>query len=96
MICRRCKQPGHYARECASRRNQGDNDIEQNALVTSFINITSYFVCARVLWAPVAFLVDTGAGVSLLSGSIWDKCKSSEVKLEPGMHQNLVGLMATL
>ena len=88
----RCKQPGHYARGCASRRNQGDNDIEQNAPVTSINNITSYFVCARVLGAPVAFLVDTGAGVSLLNGSIWDKCKSSEIKLEPGVYQNLVGV----
>ena len=92
VICRRCKQPGHYARGCAFRRNQGDNDIEQNAPVTSINNITSYFVCARVLGAPVSFLVDTGAGVSLLSVSIWDKCESSEIKLEPGMYQNLVGV----
>ena len=85
MICRRCKQSGHYARGCAFRRNQGDNDIEQNAPVTS---ITSYFVCAQLFGAPVSFLVDTGAGVSL-SGSIWDKCESSDIKLEPGMYQNL-------
>ena len=37
----------------------------------------------------MSFLVDTGAGVSLLSGSIWDKCESSDIKLEPGMYQNL-------
>ena len=37
------------------------------------IRISSYFVVGKVLETPVSFLVDTGAGVSLLRGDIWDR-----------------------
>ena len=36
-------------------------------------NISSYFVLGCVYKCPVSFLVDTGAGVSLLRGDIWEK-----------------------
>ena len=38
--------------------------------------------------------MDTGAGVSLLNGNIWDKCtyESSEIKVEPTVYHNLVGV----
>ena len=36
-------------------------------------NISSYFVLGFVYECPLSFLVDTGAGVSLLCGDIWEK-----------------------
>lgn len=36
-------------------------------------NISSYFVLGCVYKCPVSFLVDTGAGVSLLRGDVWEK-----------------------
>ena len=40
----------------------------------------------------MSFLVDTGAGVSLLNGKVWDKIKSSIVSLQPSECQNIVGV----
>ena len=37
------------------------------------IYLSSYFVVGTVLETPVSFLVDTGAGISLLRGDIWDR-----------------------
>lgn len=36
-------------------------------------NISSYFVLECVYECPVSFLMDTGAGVSLLCGDVWEK-----------------------
>ena len=36
-------------------------------------NISSYIVVGKVLETPMSSLVDTGAGVSLLRGDIWDR-----------------------
>jgi len=36
--------------------------------------------------------VDTGAGVSLLNGNVWDKFKSDKICVEPAVYQNLVGV----
>jgi len=34
-------------------------------------NVLSYFVLGKVFGSPVLFLVDTGAGVSLIRGDVW-------------------------
>ena len=36
-------------------------------------NVSSYLVVGEVFETPVPFLVDMGAGVSLLQGDIWDR-----------------------
>ena len=41
---------------------------------------------------PVSFLIDTGAGVSLLQGNIWDKIRSDDHKLTTVTLQRLVGV----
>ena len=97
VICRKCNQLGHYARGCAliRRSQQGDSDLhssEQHAQPTSINNITGYYFCACVLGVPVSFLVDTGAGVLLLNGNVWDKFKSAETQVEPTVYHNLVGV----
>ena len=41
---------------------------------------------------PVSFLIDTGAGVSLLQGNVWDKIRSKDHKLTTVTLQRLVGV----
>ena len=41
---------------------------------------------------PVSFLIDTGAGVSLLQGNVWDKIRSKDQKLMTVTLQRLVGV----
>ena len=84
IVCRRCLQPGHYARGCAANINQqaprfersagngtygGPNNIPDMQDV-NINNIASYFVLGFVYECPLSFLVDTGAGVSLLRGDV--------------------------
>ena len=87
IFCRRCHQPGHYARGCAANMNppglrgqdtqgswnQGTELNVPNMQNVHINNVSSYFVVGRVLEAPVSFLVDMGAGVSLLRGDVWDR-----------------------
>ena len=41
---------------------------------------------------PVSFLVDTGAGVSLLNKEVWDKLRQAEDMLKPVVTQRIVGV----
>jgi len=41
---------------------------------------------------PVSFLVDTGAGVSLLSKEVWDSLSWTNDKLKPVVMQWIVGV----
>jgi len=41
---------------------------------------------------PVSFLIDTGAGVSLLNGEIWDKIEPNNMGMEATKFHNLIGV----
>lgn len=41
---------------------------------------------------PVSFLIDTGAGVSLLNGEIWDKIEPNNINIKATRFHNLVGV----
>ena len=83
IICRRCNQPGHYARGCAAvmdqqgLRGQGTqgswhqgNELDVPNIPNVHVNnISSYFVVGKVLEIPVSFLVDTGAGYPCFEGT---------------------------
>ena len=45
-------------------------------------NVSSYSLPCCMNDVPVSFLVDTGAGVSLLQGTVWDKIKLQNHKLK--------------
>ena len=55
-------------------------------------NVSSYFVLGKVFSSPVSFLVDTGAGVSLLRGDVWDKVAPSNCKKKLQTANSLVGV----
>jgi len=100
IICRRCNQPGHYARGCATNVNQqGSRDggtLTYGGLyipdVQGVNNVQSYFVLGKVYSSPVSFLVDTGAGVSLIRGDVWDKAVPSNYKQKLQTANSLVGV----
>ena len=55
-------------------------------------NASSYFVVGKVFKTPVSFLVDTGAGVSLLQGDVWDRAMPENTKMELKGTDRLVGV----
>ena len=65
---------------------------ERTHQTLSVNSVTSYYLTGYVSNKLISFLVDTGAGVSLLNGRVWDKIKPSTVSVEPGVCQNLVGV----
>ena len=93
-VCHKCKQPGHYARGCAAKRQPRNMSAHQERThqTLSVNSVTSYYLTGYVSNKLISFLVDTGAGVSLLNGRVWDKIKPSTVSVEPGVRQNLVGV----
>ena len=97
IVCWKCKQMGHYARGCASNRQKRrwwspTNKNIYNVPALSVNNVTSYYLQGCVSDVSVSFLVDTGAGVSLLNGHVWDQDGLTSVKMSPAPHSNLVGV----
>ena len=45
-------------------------------------DVSSYVVVGKVFETPVSFLVDTGAGISLLRGYVWDRAVPENTKME--------------
>ena len=92
MICRKCKQRGHFAIGCANdpphalpstHPTEGEVFLLMSQVCDSSCSspdndtCTSYTVCARVFSKEFSFLVDTGAAVSLVSSEVWDHIKPS-------------------
>ena len=78
--------PGHYARGCAAGRSYSqqkeqnqepktEQPLNHSTQSFSINNVSSYLLPCCMNDIPVSFVVDTGAGVSLLQGAVWDKIK---------------------
>ena len=66
---------------------------EQNVPQTFTINnVSSYVLSCNIYNTPVSFLVDMGAGVSLLNKEVWDKLRQAEDTLKPVVTQRIVGV----
>ena len=66
--------------------------VELNTPPFSINNVSSYLLSCRICNNPVSFLVDTGAGVSLLSKPVWDKINPTKAGLNPIVTHRLVGV----
>ena len=55
-------------------------------------NVSSYVLSCSIGGHVVSFLVDTGAGVSLLNKDMWDRLKSKEDLIVPAASHRLVGV----
>ena len=99
VVCWRCGQPGHFARGYAqprpniSQETARTNPVELNVPPTfSINNVSSYLLSCSIYNSPVSFLIDTGAGVSLLSKLVWDRIKPTKGGLNPIVTRRLVGV----
>ena len=108
VTCLRCGREGHYARGCAMQgrranlpptsgntatpentRPRHTHTPEQSVPIN---NVSSYVLSCSIGGHIVSFLVDTGAGVSLLNKDMWDRLKSKEDLIVPAASHRLVGV----
>ena len=57
--------------------------IFKNVHAMCFGQAPTYLLSCSIYDNPVSFLIDTGAGASLLSKSVWDKIKPAKEKFNP-------------
>jgi len=97
VTCYNCGGVGHYAKGCAlqtqSSVSAAPKDTKQSLLnCTAISNVSGYVLSCNVHGVPVSFLIDTGAGVSLLDKEVWSQIKSKAGDLKVVNNHRLVGV----
>ena len=94
VVCHNCKQEGHYARGCAAppaRTPQNQSQTPISLLPVSH----SYCINGRVNGVQASFVVDTGAAVTLLDKTLWDKVNNAGQAFSTWTGPPLVGVEGT-
>ena len=93
-ICIKCNQGVDSVIESqANTKTICETGSRSSDVATITINsVSSYFLPVCVAGMEISCLVDTGAGVSLLSGDVLDKVGQRSIIVEPVIHQKLVGV----
>ena len=95
IVCRKCHREGHYARGCASQPLPSGAD-RQDPEPMSLLPVThSYRLSGTVNGVPTTFVVDTGASITVLDETLWEKTHRGEYSLEPWTGRRLVGVEGT-
>ena len=79
-LARGYAQPHQVQPERATNINYDEQNVPQTFSIN---NVSSNSLSCDIYNTPVTFLIDTGAGVSLLNKEVWDKVKPLEVVLSP-------------
>ena len=94
VVCHNCKQEGHYARGCAAPPARTPRDQSQTPI--SLLPVShSYRINGRVSGVQASFVVDTGAAVTLLDKTLWDKVNNAGQALSTWTGPPLVGVEGT-
>ena len=94
VVCHNCKQEGHYARGCAAPPTRTPRDQSQTPI--SLLPVShSYRINGRVNGVQASFVVDTGAAVTLLDKTLWDKVNNAGQALSTWTGLPLVGVEST-
>ena len=78
--------------ETDSRSIRTPEHNAQSPYSVSINNVPSYLLPCCIYGSPVSFLVDTGAGVSLLNKEMWNKIIPTLELSEPATSHRLVGV----
>ncbi|RLU18028.1 hypothetical protein DMN91_010270 [Ooceraea biroi] len=105
--CNKCSQLGHWEKMCKKGpKKEESKNVQSNAKVNAVVeNAKNYFVgsvnkdCGNIQWeeiikigsVPVTFRLDSGADVTIIGWSTWDKClRSQDYELVPA-DKKLIG-----
>ena len=92
MPGRRANLPPRQGNATTSENIRYIHTPEQFSHSVPINNVSSYVLSCSMGGHIVSFLVDTGAGVSLLNKDVWDKLKSKQDTIFPAMSHRLVGV----
>ena len=95
VICRRCGGEGHYARGCASRVKYQGNEKPSKLTILPVNPVSAYSVSGQINGHEIYLVVDTGAAVTLMRKSLWDRVKPQESRLLPWAGGELTGVEGT-
>ena len=94
VVCHNCKQEGHYARGCAAPPARASRD--QSKTPISLLPVShSYRINGQVKGVQASFVVDTGAAVTLLDKTLWDKVNTTGQVLSTWTRPPLVRVEGT-
>ena len=98
IVCRKCHREGHYARGCASLPLPPPSSEvdQQDPEPMSLLPVThSYRLPGTVNGIPTAFVVDTGASITVLDQTLWEQANRGGCSLAPWTGRRLVGVEGT-
>ena len=80
-------------KQLTDKQNTIDSKSEQNVPTIISINSeSSYTLLCAINGTPISFLIDTGAGVSLLKSEVWERVNGNPNTLKPITAHRLVGV----